>query len=341
MSHKQLTFNDRLQIEAWLKADIPVKKIAELVGCHISTIYREKKRGQYEHLNTDYTTEMRYSPDIAQQYIDKGNSGKGPNIKLDKNYDYANDIEKLIVEDGYSPRAAIAKLKDKYDFTICVNTLYSYIYKGVFASLSLEHLPVKRNEKKHEKRRVQKRASRGTSIEKRPDISDRQEFGHWEMDSVVGPQGKSKNTLLVLTERKTRKEIIIKLKDHTAASVVRALDRLERKMGAEFYKIFKTITVDNGTEFSDCEGMERSKRNKHPRTVVYYCHPYSSWERGTNENQNRLIRRHIPKGINFDDVPRTQIQKIADWINNYPRRLFDYKTSNELYKEEIDKINAA
>ena len=339
--HKQLTFNDRLQIEAWLKADIPVKKIAELVGCHISTIYREMKRGQYEHLNTDYTTEMRYSPDVAQEYVDSGKSCKGPAIKLGSNYDYANDIEKLIVEDGYSPRAAIAKLKDKYDFTICVNTLYSYIYKGVFASLSLEHLPVKRNEKKHSKRKVQKRASKGTSIEKRPDISDRHEFGHWEMDSVVGPQGKSKASLLVLTERKTRKEIIVKLKDHTAASVVRALDMLERKIGAKFYAIFKSITVDNGTEFADCSGMERSKRNKHPRTKVYYCHPYSSWERGSNENQNRLIRRHIPKGVNFDNKTREEIRKIEEWINNYPRRMFGYHSSEELYNIEMSRLDAA
>ena len=137
-------------------------------------------------------------------------------------------------------------------------------------------------------------------IEKRPvEIAERNTFGHWEMDSVVGARGVSKKALLVLTERKTRKEIIFLLKDHTSAAVVKALDRLERKLGKKFREIFKSITVDNGSEFADWEGMERSRRSKKKRTKIYYCHPYSSWERGSNENQNKLVRRHIPKGRKF------------------------------------------
>ena len=160
------------------------------------------------------------------------------------------------------------------------------------------------------------------------------------MDTVVGARGVSKKSLLVLTERKTRKEIIFLLKEHTAAAVVKALDRLERKTGAAFRKIFKTITVDNGSEFADWQGLERSKRNKKNRTKVYYCHPYSSWERGSNENQNKLVRRHIPKGVNFDDKTQDDIDSIAEWINNYPRRLFEYQTAEKLYNDELKKIAA-
>ena len=98
------------------------------------------------------------------------------------------------------------------------------------------------------------------------------------------------------------------------------------------------ITVDNGVEFSNCEGMEESILDGEQRTKIYYCHAYSSWERGTNENINKLIRRHIPKGVDFDDATEEFISFIQDWINNYPRRIFDFRTSAELFEEELRKI---
>lgn len=153
-----------------------------------------------------------------------------------------------------------------------------------------------------------------------------------------GKRGVTKSCMLVLTERKTRDEIVIKLKDQGAASVVDALDRLERKWGDMFYKVFRSITVDNGVEFSDYEGMERSALKEEKRTFVFYCHPYSSWERGTNENNNRLIRRHIPKGVDFEDTTDEEIKYIETWINNYPRGIFDFKTSAELFDEELQKL---
>lgn len=194
--------------------------------------------------------------------------------------------------------------------------------------------------KKHNKKvQVQKRATAGESIENRPkEIEKREIFGHWEMDTVKGKRGVTKSCMLVLTERKTRDEIVIKLKDQGAASVVDALDRLERKWGDMFYKVFRSITVDNGVEFSDYEGMERSALKEEKRTFVFYCHPYSSWERGTNENNNRLIRRHIPKGVDFEDTTDEEIKYIETWINNYPRGIFDFKTSAELFDEELQKL---
>ena len=177
----------------------------------------------------------------------------------------------------------------------------------------------------------QTRAAAGTSIEKRPDeVEERKEFGHWEMDSVIGKRGKSKNSLLVLTERKTRAEIIFKLPEHTAAEVVSAVDRLERKWGELFKQVFKTITVDNGSEFADAEGLQRSIINEgEKRTKVYYCHPYSSWERGTNEVTNKMIRRKIPKGTNFDDRTEEEVESIENWINGYPRKIHGYHSAGE------------
>jgi IS30 family transposase len=342
-SFKQFTYNDRLRLEVLIKAKHKPKEIAEILHFHVSTIYRELKRGQFEALNSDLTKEIRYSPDIAQQHKEAVLAAKGPDLKIGTEQAFADRIEAIIINKGYSPAAALAKVKaERYDFSICVTTLYSYIDKGVFLNLTMKHLPEKRKgEKKHKRKAIQKRATKGESIENRPkEINTRKEFGHWEMDTVVGARGASKKSLLVLTERKTRKEVIFLLKEHTSAAVVKALDRLERKLGKKFRGIFKSITVDNGSEFADWEGMERSKRSKKKRTKIYYCHPYSSWERGSNENQNKLVRRHIPKGVNFDDKTQGDIDDIAEWINNYPRRLHEYRTAEELYNKELERIAA-
>ena len=279
-SFKQFTYNDRLRLEVLIKAKHKPKEIAEILHFHVSTIYRELKRGQFEALNSDLTKEIRYSPDIAQQHKEAVLAAKGPDLKIGTEQAFADRIEAVIINKGYSPAAALAKVKaERYDFSICVSTLYSYIDKGVFLNLTMKHLPEKRKgEKKHKRKAIQKRATKGESIENRPkEINTRKEFGHWEMDTVVGARGASKKSLLVLTERKTRKEVIFLLKEHTSAAVVKALDRLERKLGKKFRGIFKSITVDNGSEFADWEGMERSKRSKKKRTKIYYCHPYIRW----------------------------------------------------------------
>ena len=146
--------------------------------------------------------------------------------------------------------------------------------------------------------------------------------------------------LLVLTERKTRDELIFKLPDHTDEAVVAALDKLERRYGADMFRqIFKTITVDNGSEFADVNGLERSILEEgEKRTHLYYCHPYSSWERGTNEVTNKMVRRKVPKGTNFDDKTDEEIEEIESWINGYPRRIHGYRSAGELFTEELEKL---
>ena len=343
---KQLKYSDRIRIEAWLRAKISVQEIADMLHVHRSTIYREIKRGQYEHLNSDYTVEKRYSPEIAQKHCDENLQVRGTQIKIGNDYKYAEYIEKKIIEENYSPEAVLGELRVQnrakdFSVSICIRTLYNYIDKGVFLNLTNKNLPVKRNKKRgYKKVRVQKRASVGTSIEERPEyIKDRKEFGHWEMDSVVGKRGKSKNTFLVLTERKTRNEIIFKLPDHSATEVVKAVDRLEITWGSMFSDVFKTITVDNGTEFSYFNELERScTKPDEKRTKVYYCHPYSSWERGSNENNNKMVRRIVPKGTNFDSMTDDEVLDMQIWINGYPRRIHDYHSAAELFEKEIAKL---
>lgn len=341
---KHLSQNDRIKMETMLNSGHKVVEVAEYLHVHRSTIYREIKRGEYTHRNSDYTEETRYSSDLGQKNHDWNAQGKGRNIKIGNDRPLAEYIEEKIIEDKYSPEAALAAAAEsgiEFTTSISVRTLYRYIDKGIFLKLTNKDLPVKGKRKKHNKRvKVQKRASAGESIENRPDeVKDREIFGHWEMDTVKGKQGVTKPCMLVLTERKTRDEIIVKLPDQKAASVVEAIDRLERKWGDMFTKVFRSITVDNGVEFSDYEGLERSVLHEgEKRTFAFYCHPYSSWERGSNENNNRLIRRHIPKGEDFDEKQDRDIEYIENWINNYPRGIFGFKTSAQLFEEEIRNL---
>ena len=340
---KQMSHNDRIKMEALLNAGHSKAEVAKQLHFHRSTIYREYDKGKYMHRNSDYTEEERYSSDLGQKAHDYAQEGKGRALKIGNDRELAEYIEDKIVNDRFSPEAALADVERsgiEFKTTISLRTLYRYIDNGIFLKLTNNDLPIKSKKKKHNKKvQVQKRASAGESIENRPEeAKDREIFGHWEMDTVKGKRGVTKSCILVLTERKTRDEIIIKMKDQGAASVVEALDRLERKYGDMFYKIFRSITVDNGVEFADYEGLERSVLKEGKRTFVFYCHPYSSWERGTNENNNRLIRRHIPKGVDFEDTTDAEIAYIEEWINNYPRGIFDYKTSAELFEEEIKKL---
>lgn len=340
---KHLTKADRLVIDTMLRDGKSEKEIAERIGVHESTIYREEKRGQYMHRNSDYTEELRYSPDIAHQKYRENLKAKGPDLKIGNDQELADYIEKKIADDGYSPEAVLGEIKEKeipFQTTISKTTLYRYIDMGLFVTITNKELPVKgRKKKKNKKVRKQSRANAGDSIEKRPEeIDSREEFGHWEMDTVVGKRGESKHSLLVLTERKTREEIITLLYEHTMEQVVKALDTLEEKWGNLFSQVFKTITVDNGSEFSNCAGMEKSTLTEGRRTKIYYCHPYSSYERGTNENQNRLIRRKVPKGENFDDRTEEDIQGVESWINNYPRKLFGYRTAQTMFNIELEAI---
>lgn len=345
MAYKHLTFNDRLKIEAWQKVGVKPALMAEKLGVHISTIYRELKRGQYEHLNSDYTTEQRYSPDIAEEKNQANLRAKGAPLKIGSDHEYAQYIEYKIRVEKYSPRAVLGEIKRQgveFSTTISAPTLYRYIEQGVFLTITNDNLPVKRNKSTRKYKKVRAaRASKGESIEKRPaEIAERTTFGHWEMDCVEGKKG-TKKTMLVLTERYTRYEIIRIMKDHTAASVVKALNGIERAYGADFYKIFQSITIDNGSEFSDYEGLEQSCRRVGTRTKVYYCHPYSSYERGSNENQNKMIRRHYPKGVSFERVTPADTRRLEKWINNYPRGIFDYFTSADLYEACVNSLLSA
>lgn len=348
---RHLTMTDRLNIEKWLGEGMKAPEIARLLGVSRQTVWREIRRGQYERLDSA-TWEMKqaYSPDIADEKYRENLRAKGPQIKIGNDFEYARWIEKTIMEKDCSPGALIGYARQEgktFQNWVTPNTIYSYVRKGVFLHLRMEDLP-RRGKHKAKYQRLEKekisRAPAGESIEKRPEeVDSREAFGHWEGDTIYSAKNTGKAALLTLTERKTRKEFIIKVKNRKAETIVHALDRLEKKMGAKkFRAIFKSITVDNGTEFADTEGMEGSYINKKTqRTKLYYCHPYSSFERGTNENQNGMARRKHPKGTDFSKVTTRQIAETEAWMNDYPRPMFGYRSSNELFAEELARLGIA
>lgn len=163
---KHLSWDDRLKIESGLKHGDPVQKIADDIGVHRNTIYNEIKRGQYEHLNSDLTTETRYSPEIAEAAYRANLAAKGPDLKIGTDRRLAEHIESRIVNDGYSPAAVLGEIKTQgieFDTTICEATLYSYIKKGVFLNLEQCHLP-RKGKKKRSYTRVQKKAARAAKV---------------------------------------------------------------------------------------------------------------------------------------------------------------------------------
>lgn len=337
---RHLTKTDRIKLELLLRRKTSAKDIAEELGVHISTVYREIKRGQVLQRDSELREEYRYCGDTAHKKYRESLRDKGPGLKIGNDHALANYIENKILNEDYSPAAVLGEIARSpelnFSTTISEFTLYSYIDKGVFLTLTNKNLPVKgKRKKKHKPVKKIARPPAGKSIEKRPEeIGERTTFGNWEMDSVVGKKGTAPR-LLVLTERLTRQEIAIKLPDGTTESVVRALDGLERKYGKLFPVIFRTITVDNGSEFADCEGMERSRKGKGKRTEIYYCHPYTSCERGSNENQNKMLRRRFPKGTDFRKVSAGAVVAAVEWLNNYPREIFGFSTSAERFNEAL------
>ncbi len=163
----------------------------------------------------------------------------------------------------------------------------------------------------------------GKSIEERPsEINDRTTFGHWEIDTVVGKKTKDQPVLLTMTERLTRYQIVIKIQGKHEAAVNETIRSLSQD-NPNFPHLFKSITSDNGSEFA---GLSETLFGL---SDVYFAHPYASWERGTNEKHNGILRRFIPKVKSLKDYTIQQIKQMMHWMNHLPRKILKYKTPTE------------
>jgi IS30 family transposase len=280
--------------------------------------------------NSDLTEREVYLADVGQRKHEEQAANKGRSLKIGHDHKLARYIEEKIKGERWSPDAVIGSIKAEglqFETSICTKTVYNYIDKGIFVGISNKDLWVKRDGAKRGYRQIRTVAlnnKNGKSISERPrEAEERTEQGHWEIDLVVGKQG-TRAAILTLVERKTRKALYVLVKNKTQKEVIAAIKRARRRVGGDFADVFKTITADNGNEFLDSEAIKKAAKCGE----VYYAHPYSSWERGSNENGNRILRRFVPKGTDIGELTERDLQRIEDWVNNYPRRILNYKSAN-------------
>ena len=341
---KHFTYEERIRLEALDRALYPGKKaanfseLARQLGRHRSSVSREYGRGTVMNKNTQLEEFPVYSAIKGEEIARKAALGKGPRGKLTNKI--AADISDLIIKEKLSPYAALIRLGKtaQHPWLPCERTVYYAIDAGLM-NVSRQQLPYKPADRPQKKtgRRMAYTNARGPSITERPpEAEDRRQYGHWEMDTVVGGTGTSPACLLVLTERKFRREIIRKIPARTQEAVKRALDRLEREPG-NIFKTMKSLTCDNGCEFLNANAIEKSNLRRRRRCALFFAHPYTSCERGSNENANRIVRRFIPKGADISAFTKKEIQKIEDWMNALPRKILDGLSAEEKVEQYFQK----
>ena len=321
---------------SWRHISVPASLLPGSPGKWDSVSARSTTRKNEVPLHGYQSTTIRetieYSADKAQQIHDYNQTAKGRPLKIGCDRTYADFLERKILTDRFSPAAALAAARRAgHQTSVCVATLYSYIDKGIFLHLTNKALWVKGRKKKRGYAAVRRIPHPLLpSINYRPEeVMQRSEYGHWEMDLIVGKE-KTRAVLLTLTERKSRQELIFKLPNRKAATIRGVFDQLESRMSMKAFRTkFKSITTDNGSEFMEYDKLVQSIHGGE-RFKVYYCHSYSALEKGTNENHNRMIRRFFPKGTDFTRVTKKQIQQVQDWMNQYPRRILNWHTPGEV-----------
>lgn len=343
-----LSERDRYKLEGLLDGKKEVSEISIILRRDRSTIYREINRGKIKRVQNDFREDEQYRANSAQADYESQGRNKERSLKIGKDKELEAYIRVKILKDKFSPDAVIGEIKAKglkFEREICTKTLYNYIEAGLLSGISNKNLWQKKDKKKRKYKTVSRINTKNRdcrSIEDRPEkINNRVEYGHWEGDTVKGPLG-SKTSLFTLTERKSREEVVIKVRNASQEAIREAIDEMEREYGQAFKTKFRSITFDNGSEFLEWKSLEISVlKLGERRTMIYFAHSYSSWERGTNENQNRMIRRFVPKGRDIAEFSKAEIQEIENWMNNYPRKILGYKTANQVAEECLQSNNLA
>lgn len=304
------------------------RQIAKAIGVAPQTINNEISRGtvkQIKKVNGKVHHLECYYPDTAhQKYVQKRKACHRPS-KFTQAKAFLSYFVKQFRTHGWAPDTVVGRSKAEKlfldDEMVCTTTLYKYIDDQ---RLEIRNIDLTEKSTRTTKRHVSKKHKRllGRSIEERPDsIDKRGVFGDFEIDTIVGKRNGKESVVLTLIERKTRFEIIRLIDGRDADSVDYAMKDIIENYGS----LINSITADNGPEFanlsSDLIGI----------ADVYFTHPYTSCERGTNEVHNRMIRRDLPKGLSLDTVGPKIIRTIESKLNNMPRKQLNYKTPQELF----------
>ena len=336
IKHKKgahLTYDERVLIQTRLKDGWKADRIAKEIGCASNTVRNEIKRGTVQLYNGKVE---RYKASAGQEAYERNRENSVRPYEQLKKAEFIAYVEQHVREDGWSLDACAGRAVASGDFdrsdTLCTKTLYNYVSLGLISIKSID-LPERVSRRQHKKHSRENKRVLGRSIEERdPSIDTREEFGHWECDLVIGEKSGDK-ALLTLLERKSREFLAIEIGSKEAASVMEAFASLRSTYSEHFSEVFRTVTTDNGSEFSRLSELEELAN-----TLVYFAHPYTSCEKGSVENHNRLIRRFIPKGKRIADYTPRQIADIETWCNSLPRKILSYRTPDEVFEDELDRI---
>ena len=334
--YQHLTSEERHEIEVRLKDKWSIYKIAKHLGRPYNTIKNEIDRGTVYLYNGKVA---RYNADKGKEVYLEHRQNSRHNYRALEAVDFLKYVEKKFFEENWSLDACVghAKANKKFPDTqmVCTKTLYNYVDLGLLKIKKMD-LPEKLKRSPKKKRVRENKRKLGNSIEQRPDeIDTREEFGHWEIDSVIGRKSEGEAQVMTIVERKLREAIWIKIRDHSAEAIDEALAAVINQFGDKYNEVFKSITGDNGSEFANLSQIEEKGIS------VYFTHPYSSYEKGTNECHNRMLCRFIPKGKSINDYSADDLLYFADKINNLPRKILAYHTPEELFEKELDRIYTA
>jgi IS30 family transposase len=340
--------DDRILIDKGVEAGDSLAAIAARIGCHRSTVSREVRHGSWRPSNTSQAylpyrdvrlrngplTQLQYRAGQAQHQAATRAARSHGRRRLAGDWMVAHVIDRL--RDGWTPAMICGRLRRDYPHDptkwLCPETIYAWVYDPVNKHRGLaQYLPrghTKRRKRAGRRVRSDKIAYR-RSIDERPaEVEDREQFGHWEADSIIGRRGGA--ALHTEAERKSRFLIVRKVTGVTSEQAVRAQMSIFSHLPPPARR---TITSDNGTEFH-----QHYKVANALNIDTFFADPYSSWQRGTNENRNGQVRRVLPKRTNFDNLTQVEVDEIVADINNRPMRCLDWATPAEVFAEQLALI---
>ncbi len=316
MTYRQLSPEERYMLAALRRQGLNQSEIARSLGRHRSTVCREVRRNRTR-------ADGRYRAFTAQERTNGRRSRSRRNLRFTE-ADFAI-VEELLCRQ-WSPEQVAGHLRRTGRLAISHETIYRHVWRDKReGGLLYTHL---RGARKRRRKRYGAYDSRGKLsgkrlISERPAaVEARAMVGHWEADTVMGAG--SRDCVVTLVERKSGLLLIGKLADRTTASLNRRVIRLIRRDEAAF----QTVTADNGTEFHNYRRIEARTK-----ALFYFARPYHSWERGSNENANELIRQYLPRGTSMAGLSQQQCNSIARKLNTRPRKRLGFRTPLECYDE--------
>lgn len=335
---QHLQREERGAIQALKRQGLSNRAIAKTLGCSPTTVGNELKRGTPPRKSCKGRAPG-YNAKRGEAVYRANRSRSRKPHKVASCTRFIAWITTQVREHKWSLDACVGYAKRHNLFPaeemVCTHTLYNEVWAGNL-SLGVMELPEAIKRKQHKGAEPRKNKKKfGKSIDLRPEIAaQRVEEGHWEGDTVVGKRAGKEAVVFSMVEKKTENYLAFLIPGKSGDAVMTAMRMLKEEYGDHFPQVFKTITVDNGSEFADFAQCEKWG------TEVYYAHPFTSWERPQNERHNGLFRAFVPKGTSMENYSTDYILAAADELNARPRKKLGYCTPEELFDAFLDRIYA-